>query len=420
MFVNGSPNSKQIVTASNPKAYTPTTQGMGTLSSVDLLYSRQGRFLKAEGVFTTGTVTAREIQLGLPTGLEIASDHQSAVHSGRVTTSSGSASTAKEFVVIATAGDTFINMSNVHYTIGLNPTVARTGTEILTSTRLHTISFTVPIEGWSTNTIQSEDIGNRNVLLIAEGNAGESLTANVTDIPFIAITDSAASWDGDQFTAQETGNYSFSGSIKLTAADTGYPQSYIDGTVSKTIGPAGVNASTKVFSGTEYLTKGQVWSIRFVTARTLSNNLPGHWLHIKKEAQPQTILETATVAARYSSNSGASVASGAPIIYEDIDYDTHNAYGSATGVYTVKISGKYLTICMMRPNAGVALTVSIEVNGTEKENTVKVDINKNYVKASGIFDLVKDDTVECTNGGGVAVTMEPVGVRNTFSIGRIK
>lgn len=52
-------------------AYTPTTQGLGTISGVNLYYRRVGDSLEISGYFTAGTVTASELQIGLPSGLTI-------------------------------------------------------------------------------------------------------------------------------------------------------------------------------------------------------------------------------------------------------------------------------------------------------------------------------------------------------------
>jgi len=53
------------------ETYTPTTQGFGTITSISVLRRRVGSSIEVQGQFTTGTVTADEARIGLPSGLTL-------------------------------------------------------------------------------------------------------------------------------------------------------------------------------------------------------------------------------------------------------------------------------------------------------------------------------------------------------------
>lgn len=57
------------VPVSDWQSYTPTFTGLGTAASVDFYWRRVGDSLEIQGIWTTGTPTATEARISLPTGL---------------------------------------------------------------------------------------------------------------------------------------------------------------------------------------------------------------------------------------------------------------------------------------------------------------------------------------------------------------
>lgn len=92
-------------------SYVPTTQGLGTLASTNVYYRRVGSVLEVKGDLTTGTKTAAELQIGLPTGLTIASSigpvAPTTVPVGKMYVD---ASSTVQGIIVATAGDAFVNI----------------------------------------------------------------------------------------------------------------------------------------------------------------------------------------------------------------------------------------------------------------------------------------------------------------------
>jgi hypothetical protein len=106
----------------------------------------------------------------------------------------------------------------------------------------------------------------------AAGNAGQVITANVTDIPFIPTVQNNLTWDGSGFTAPISGNYEVTGSTAWNGAGTGkYIYAFINGVVSKMLGGSNAASSFYPFSGKIYLAAGQRLSLRTDVTFTLSN-----------------------------------------------------------------------------------------------------------------------------------------------------
>jgi hypothetical protein len=279
--------------------------------------------------------------------------------------------------------------------------------------------FEIPVQGWSSNSVQSEDIGNREVRVRGAGNGGTAITANTTNIDFTEVEDTTGSWNGTQFTAPETGDYDVKGFVNFTTSSNTVINAYIDGTLNKAVGFAGSTVAEHQISGTFRLTKGQVLSFRAANSLTLSNTTQYHHIHIQKLAQPQTILETETVAASYSNTSGASVGNGSNFIYETKDFDTHNSYNTSTGVYTIPVSGYYLIRASARPNASVSLAVAIFIDSTQKSDGLIIS-SQAIAQTSYVGYAQKGQQITIRNTVGAPVTPVTTGTNNTFSIARIK
>jgi hypothetical protein len=76
------------------------------------------------------------------------------------------------------------------------------------------------------------------------------------------------------------------------------------------------------------------------------------------------------VAARFKTSSARTMNNTGPtIVFETVDYDTHGAYNSSTGVYTIPVSGKYKFACALRQTstavvAGNEVVIELLINGS--------------------------------------------------------
>jgi hypothetical protein len=67
------PASLANLSVQRTQAYTPTFTGFGTAASVNFTYTQLGNLLIIQGKFTTGTCTAVEARVSLPSGYTSAS-----------------------------------------------------------------------------------------------------------------------------------------------------------------------------------------------------------------------------------------------------------------------------------------------------------------------------------------------------------
>ena len=295
--------------------------------------------------------------------------------------------------------------------------------------------FTIPIQGWNSQAEMSSDFGGRDVVVRGAGNSGAAITANTEAIDFTVIEDSTASWSQvgahgkDTFTAPETGIYAISGGVAFTASSSLDIEVYLDNTRVKRIGKL-VSASDGIISTTLKIEKGQLLTIRTTSLKTLDNDIFKHHISIVKLATPQTQLQSETVAARYTSNRGHTFSSVTALNYENKDYDTHNAYNSSTGVYTVPagMGGKYRIKAIYRTQAStwsVGNIVSIRIVTAGDNPRVITPV----VSTTSIAYMVSIDETLSLDGGDTFsvsgfnsqdVSMNTSTAYNSISIERVK
>jgi len=124
-------------------AYNPTTQGLGTPTSVDARWRRVGDSMHLLAEMAVGTVTAVEVQVGLPGSFTI--------DSGKIATlklvgSMGrGATTTDDYQTYATGGDAFVNFGIMGGSSGLTP---RTGSNMFADGNQMSFYAIFPITGW--------------------------------------------------------------------------------------------------------------------------------------------------------------------------------------------------------------------------------------------------------------------------------
>lgn len=335
------------------QSYTPTTQGFGS-ATINFQYKRSGDSIIIRGNLTAGTTTADEARINLPLGLSIGGSASGttvgAWFRGVSVGSNGGA-------ILATQGDSFLNFSasSVFNTTGTNPVTRANGNNVLASSeRMYFTTTEIPIQGWSSNAVTSEDLGGREIVVEAYGNDDESITAATEDIPFKNIViDTAGAWTNagntgsntpDAFTTPETGYYDITYSVRTSTNTQQQIRLYIDGVAAH----AGVHPASYIIQQgsftSVYLEKGQVVTFRSDNSVTLASGASSlfHKIRIAKRASPQTILETETVAESRGDISGQAIADAGDttVTFDTSFHSTHNALGS-NGIFTAPASGFY-------------------------------------------------------------------------------
>lgn len=272
-----------------------------------------------------------------------------------------------------------------------------------------TLEASMPIAGWSSNVVMSEDAGNRRAVLRGAGNAGTGVTTGTTDIPFISVEDTVSGWNGTQYTIQETGDYDIEASVLYTTNGSRYLSLYVNGASDKPI--SGVSTSTNFVKGglRGYFNKGQVLSIRSQGTDgtgTLSNNSSFHYISIAKRSNPQTIAASETVAMTAGNSSGQSIPHNVTTVITGWTKtnDTHNSFNTTTGEYTVPVSGIYLINTLLTYNnaawaLGNIIDLHIFLDGTL--------VNVPRVTTSGvtsIYSITQSHTLKVNKGQVITVS----------------
>ena len=148
-FIVGSSNNVGLA-GSDWIAYTPTTQGYGTISSVEMFYRRVGDSVQILGNFTLGTTTAVEAQIGLPTGLT--SDPTKIPSIRVVGIMDRNATSTTLFNVSIESNKTYMVMTSASSS-GFQS--KKTG-DFLTTGQTVSINASIPISGWSANVTMAE------------------------------------------------------------------------------------------------------------------------------------------------------------------------------------------------------------------------------------------------------------------------
>ena len=146
---------------SNWISYTPTVSSFGTVSAVDFKYRRVGDTIEVVGTFTSGTPTATTAAVSLPTGLSIDTNKvlgSKRTQIGTAIRASGSTTSipSTSFGPYPIIEETGSSASNVYFSqqtnTSANTFIIANANAITTSGDDLSVTFKVPISGWSAAT----------------------------------------------------------------------------------------------------------------------------------------------------------------------------------------------------------------------------------------------------------------------------
>ena len=126
-------------------SYTPGTQGLGTPTITDCRWMRQGENIIIQSTITTGTVTASEARVDLPTGLTVAS-RSTTLNAGFAT--QNDASSATPIFILVDGGESYFQFSNSSSGAG-SKMVPALGNVVFVSSSQVGITAIIPISGWN-------------------------------------------------------------------------------------------------------------------------------------------------------------------------------------------------------------------------------------------------------------------------------
>ena len=293
----------------------------------------------------------------------------------------------------------------VYYSNGTSTAMTRTSPATIANLDFIWLLYTVPISGWGSTVIMSNDTDTRVVALIATGDAASAASGAPIIFP-TASSDTHGSYNTTtgRYTAPVSGYYQVSAVI----GNSGTSRSvyiYVDAAQGRNIGSA-VTGSNSSISGLVKVNAGQIIDIR--PDGTLDAD-SGSSLQILRLSGPSSIAATETVAANYTTNAGQTIATATATIvdFEDKNFDTHGAVTvGASWKFTAPVGGKY------RVSANIEFAADADWTATEtlyleirKGGTFysRLDFRTVEVTATSIHGLSGSNTVSLLAGEYVDV-----------------
>lgn len=323
--------------------------------------------------------------------------------------------------------------------VGVNESQsALNGTDVDTSDQLN-IELSVPIQGWSSNSKMSEEVGGRELVTRISESLSQTIADNSEDkIAFSSptiIEDTSSSWDSinKRINILEGGFYDMEGVVSFGSgsdddANAG-TQIYVNGSrvTSGIVGLTAGNTNNLKNTLTAYrLEKGdyvELYAYFADVVGTGSVTVSSGGLTVAKRSSPQTSYDSETVSLRYTTDSGQSIGTSATdIVFEDLVFDTHNAYNSSNGIFTSPVTGFYQVNSSATAAAdGDSLLYYILKNGGNYVRVTNRDGQSNTgVVIGDLVYLPKGESIRIRLQAGVSTNLVTDSTRNYLSIHRIK
>lgn len=290
------------------------------------------------------------------------------------------------------------------------------GTSIAGAGEAYSFDLEVPISGWSANTSMSSDTDTRVIAARYHISAAAATTANTQPINYDtsdldtagAVTTGASTW---KFTAPVSGIYQ--ASVVFYASTQSGIQVYKNGSIYSAV--ANNNTGTNaVASGSTLISMivGDFIDFR-VNVTTTPAAAAGATLaqsnavSIQRLSGPAVIAATESVNMKYTNTAGTSIANTGDnnVPFATKVYDSHNAYNTSTGIYTVPVSGKYAvtgTINYASQTYGVNNQLICSVYKNSALDTYG-DIAPVMAIVTLPFGSVVNSTVQCNAGDTLEV-----------------
>jgi hypothetical protein len=446
------------------QAYTPTGSHV-TNATYTGFYRRVGDTLeiRARVVYSGATNAGTELNFNLPTGLTIdtaklngtnntdsvlglAAIQDVSVNDYQGVVSYNSTTSLKVRILIEGAQ---VAVVNNNYTSAFPFTTA-------INDRVQIQAWGIPIVGWSSSITVPSQQTNQVIAFKASLTANQAIaSASATLVTFNTVSsainngyNTAGAFDttNSRFVAPEAGSYYFAAHL-LANSDVSSGAYYsvlfrVNGT-SKRAFRWYFNDTVGQWYGsvTFPLVKGDYVDIALIGDASY-NVIGGDGSSSAifegfKIQGNQTIGMDEFVGATYETNAGLSVLNNTltTILYEDKIDDSHSAYNTSTGEYTIPVAGRYLINAKMLYDNATAWAVSetaqirVYVNGVEKSTSTyelpstpgtNIQVNPTVTFYQANFSRGDIVTIRTNQTSGATQTVRNYAPFNTFSIARIK
>lgn len=333
------------------QSYTPTFQGFGTPTSVEFQWRRVGSDVEIRGKYVSGTSTAVEARIGLPS---VTSADTARIPSIQLCGQfqSGSIGSLAISNVLIEPSVSYLTLSFRDAATGAF--TKQNGSAMSSSGNSYALYARVPVSGWSSNVQISSDTDTRVISAQAGCSTAFAYSATVPINFDTVVTDrsgsvtpSATVW---KFTAPVSGDYRVStnlingtGSISVVL--------YKNGVSFRSLMSVTTVAITSA-STTITLNAGEYIDIRGAGAATLVSGTTVNTISIERLSGPSVVAASETVAMTYTGTATGTLTTGGTNFLATVPtkvFDTHNAY--ASGLFTVPVSGKYQVSAQLHINA---------------------------------------------------------------------
>ena len=317
----------------------------------------------------------------------------------------------------------------------------------------------IPIVGWSSGVQLASQATNQIVATRAIKTANQAITVNPTKVTFESVAssnggyDSAGSYDAsnNRFISPNAGyfeirvgcvaaNFDAAATIQMYIYKNGAAylrQDFISASIASTRMTFVLSTLQLVKNDYIEFYVGSSDASYSVVGFTGTNDSQS-FFEVSQILGNQTIGMDEAVACCYTTNAGQSFTDSvdADVLYEDRVFDTHNAYNTTTGVYTVPVAGVYLIQAKISFAAssgtwglGEVGNIYIYVNGVLSSNaflrmeaTVALTFVANIPSTFYSGSFVKGDTIKVNAGQNTASTqtLSVSSFVNIVSIQRIK
>jgi len=387
------PQFNQIgVPVTDPVPYTPTFTGWGTVTGISAQSYRIGPYLYVEGGFISGTVTATEARMTI--GYGGANGNVSTSSSGNSLQLAGKMNSQFSATTDFSGATVLEEPSKNYVTFGQENSIAsgfskQNGT-VFGNNGGWSFFFKVPIAGWSSNTVVSNDAATNVVAMQVNGNPTATLSATASLLKFTGTvlqdTNAGFSTTTGLYTCPVTGFYKVQESLNIsgTFSNNGYLALFLalDGTLasSNLVVTAAVNTNENAtLNYTIFCPAGHTlapWAQTNATSPAPAVAFSGqNFFTVERVSGPTTIAASESVVASYLFVGATGLPSGTienlTSTYATYTKIKDNFSAFSNGVFTAPISGSYLVVLrgsMVAVTSNVG-TMALVVNQTGSAST---------------------------------------------------